>query len=89
VGNYRIIYDLHLENRLITRGCFTVDDFTTTNKLAALGIGREAARLLMKKTPDAVVLPALNGIGQPQTRRMPEDTNVFRHASSVYPTWAS
>ena len=46
--------------------------FVNTNELAAtLGIGREAARLLMKKTRGAVTLPALNGTGKRETRRMP------------------
>ena len=47
-------------------------EFLTTNELAAaLGIGRESARLLMKKTRGVIVLPPLNGTGQRQTRRMP------------------
>jgi CRISPR/Cas system-associated protein Cas7 (RAMP superfamily) len=47
-------------------------EFLTTNALAAaLGIGRESARLLMKRTRGVIVLPLLNGVGQRQTRRMP------------------
>lgn len=38
---------------------------------AALGIGRESARLLMKRARGVIVLPSLNGTGQRQTRRMP------------------
>jgi hypothetical protein len=49
-----------------------VSEFVTTNEVAAiLGIGREAARVLMKKTRGVVVLPALNGAGKRATRRMP------------------
>ena len=44
----------------------------TTNELAAeLRIGREAARKLMQQTRGVVSLPALNGSGKNQTRRMP------------------
>ena len=49
-----------------------VSELLKTNEVAAaLGIGRESARLLMQKTRGVVVLPALNGTGQRQTRRMP------------------
>jgi hypothetical protein len=55
---------------------FNIATCITTDELAAaLGIGREAARLLMKKTPGVVTLPSLNGKGQRQVRRMPK--NVF------------
>jgi hypothetical protein len=44
----------------------------TTNQLAAeLGIGREAARKLMLTTRGVITLPALNGTGKNETRRMP------------------
>jgi hypothetical protein len=44
----------------------------TTNEVAeALGIKREAARVLMTKTRGVVTLPALNGTGKKATRRMP------------------
>lgn len=47
-------------------------EFVNTKELAsALGISREAARLLMKKTRGVVTLPALNGDGIRETRRMP------------------
>jgi len=47
-------------------------EFLTTNAVAAaLGISRESARLLMKRTRGVIVLPPLNGTGQGQTRRMP------------------
>lgn len=49
-----------------------MSEFLKTNEVAtALGIGREAARLLMKRTRGVIVLPPLNGTGQRQTRRMP------------------
>jgi len=44
---------------------------STNEVAAALGIGREAARLLMKKTRGVVVLPSLNGAGMRKTRKMP------------------
>ncbi len=47
-------------------------ELLTTNEVAeALSIGLESARLLMKKTRGVVTLPALNGTGQRQVRRMP------------------
>jgi hypothetical protein len=49
-----------------------VSEYVSTNELAAaIGISGESARLLMKRTRGVVVLPAINGTGQPQTRRMP------------------
>ena len=49
-----------------------MSEFLKTNEVAtALGIGREAARRLMKRTREVIVLPPLNGTGQRQTRRMP------------------
>lgn len=49
-----------------------MDDLLSTKEVAAaLGIGREAARLLMAKTRGVVTLPALNGTGKRATRRMP------------------
>jgi hypothetical protein len=49
-----------------------VSEFLKTNEVAAfLGIRREAARLLMKKTRGVVILPPVHGTGQRQTRRMP------------------
>jgi hypothetical protein len=49
-----------------------MNDLLSTNEVAAaLGIGREAARLLMKRTRGVVVLPAINGTGKRETRRMP------------------
>lgn len=49
-----------------------VSEFLKTNDVAAaLGISHEAARLLMKRTRGVIVLPASNGTGQRQTRRMP------------------
>ena len=49
-----------------------MSEFLKTNEVAtALGIGREAARRLMKRTREVIVLPPLNGTGQWQTRRMP------------------
>ncbi len=47
-------------------------EFLTTNEVAAaLAISRESSRLLMKETRGVIVLPALNGNGRRQTRRMP------------------
>ena len=49
-----------------------VSEFLKTNEVAVnRGIGREAARLLMKKTRGVVILPPVHGTGQRQTRRMP------------------
>jgi hypothetical protein len=49
-----------------------LSEFLKTSEVAAaLGISREATRLLMKKTRGVIVLPPLNGTGQRQTRRMP------------------
>jgi len=49
-----------------------LNEFVTTKDLAAaLGIGREAARILMKRTKGVIALPALSGMGQRVTRRMP------------------
>jgi hypothetical protein len=44
---------------------------TTSEVAAELRIGREAARKLMQNTRGVVTLPALNGTGKNETRRMP------------------
>jgi len=50
----------------------TLTPMMTTSQLAAeLGIGREAARRLMQETRGVITLPALNGTGKNETRRMP------------------
>ena len=48
------------------------EELLTTKEVAeALSISTEAARLLMKKTRGVIVLPALNGTGERETRRVP------------------
>lgn len=50
----------------------TLKDLLNTKEVAeALGIKREAARILMTKTRGVVTLPAINGSGKRETRRMP------------------
>jgi hypothetical protein len=51
-----------------------MSEYLTTNQVAAiLRISRDAARLLMKKTPGVVTLPVLGGTGRRETRRMPRN----------------
>jgi hypothetical protein len=55
------------------RGFGAAVDLLSTNAVAkALGLGRERARLIMKRTPGVIVFPAVHGKGLRKTRRMPK-----------------